>query len=300
MKRTGLSVDVDSVASHLEGYGFERPADTGEAYSRALPRLLDLLETLDARATFFLIASEARRHAEVVRELSRRGHEVASHSMTHPVPFTALTDIALEREVGESRRVLQDIAGSEVVGFRAPSFGMDQRVLDRVARAGYVYDASSFPSPLLPLMRRAIRARAASRDEAVAHDSGWREVLRPTRIHLRNTAAGAIVEVPVTTLPLVRLPYYHTPSFLLPGPVNRALGSWARLRAGNVSYTFHAVDFMDAEVDGLDARITRHPGMDRPLREKLALAAEAVTALAGRGTVLPLRDLVKHELPGVT
>ena len=72
MKLAGLSVDVDSVASHLEGYGFERPPDDGMAYETALPRALDLFDELGARATFFLIAEEAEAHPETVREIVRR------------------------------------------------------------------------------------------------------------------------------------------------------------------------------------------------------------------------------------
>lgn len=298
MRQAGLSIDVDSVASHLEGYGFERPGDSGEAYTLAVPRFLELLDRRRARATFFLIASEAAPHPESVREIVSRGHEVACHSLTHPVPFTALSDEQLDREVRESKEVLEAVGQTEVIGFRAPSFGMDARVLSRLVRAGYLYDASSYPSPLLPLMRRAIRARAASRDDAVAHESGWREVLRPTRIHFRRTDAGAIAEVPVTTLPFVRLPYYHTPTFLIPLAANRVVGSWARMRRRNVSYTFHAVDFMEQVGDSLDPRIARHPGMTRPLNEKLRLADEAVALLGRRGSVVPLRELVREELAG--
>ncbi len=295
MTLAGLSIDVDSVASHLEGYGFERPPETGVAYTRALPRFLDLLDTHSARATFFLIGSEARSYRDIVREVVRRGHEVASHSMTHPVPFTGLRPVRLASEVTDSRTTLEEVTDAEVVGFRAPSFGIDDRVLASLAQAGYAYDASSYPSPLLPMMRRAIRTRAAEGANKTPQDSGWREVFRSTRIHRRDTVRGPIVEVPVTTLPFVRLPYYHTPSFLLPDALNRLVGAWARARRRNVSYTFHAVDFMCVRADDLDERISRHPGMAIGLERKLELADQALRALTGRGSVVPLRELVTAE-----
>ena len=296
MRSSGLSIDVDSVASHLEGYGFPRPPDDGQALRIAVPRFLALLESLDARATFFLIVEEAAAHPDVVREIVGQGHEVACHSMTHPVPFTALADDALEVETTDARHRLEDLTGTAVTGFRAPSFGIDARVLAALVRGGFRYDASSYPSPALPLMRRAIRARASAAGPGRSTDGGWGEMLRPTRIHRRATDAGPLVEVPVTTLPGVRLPYYHTPAFLLPSSINDALGRWARTRRRNVSYTFHAVDFLEVEGDDLDPRIGRHPGMTLPLDRKLALAETAVRALARRGPILPLQELITREL----
>lgn len=295
MKAAGLSIDVDSVASHLEGYGFERPEDTGQAYSHAIPRILDLLDEYSARATFFLIAAEAENHPAVVRQIAQRGHEVASHSLTHPVPFTALSDDELRREAGGSREILQRLCGLEVVGFRAPSFGLDDRVLAALSAAGYAYDASAFPSPMLVAMRFAIRRRSHTINGERKRSSGWREALRSPRIHQRRTAHGPIVEVPVSTLPLVRLPYYHTPGFLLPSGVTRAIAGVARLRRANVSYTFHAVDFMEVAADGLDPRIARHPGMDRHLDDKLDLARRALADLGRRGPMVALRELVRRE-----
>ncbi|MCK5439834.1 MAG: polysaccharide deacetylase family protein, partial [Gemmatimonadetes bacterium] len=107
MRLVGLSIDVDSVASHLEGYGFERPADDGAAYRAAVPRIMNLLDSFSARATFFLIADEARHHPDVVRRIVARGHEVASHSMTHRLPFAQLAPPDLRLEVRGSKTLLE-------------------------------------------------------------------------------------------------------------------------------------------------------------------------------------------------
>ena len=154
MKMAGLSVDVDSVASHLEGYGFDRPQDDGTAMRLAVPRAMDLFERYEARATFFLIGCEAESYPDAVREIADRGHEVASHSMTHRLPFATLDNERAQEEIIDSKELLLRLSGEEVVGFRAPSWDADTTLCERLARAGYSYDASAYPSILLPLLRR--------------------------------------------------------------------------------------------------------------------------------------------------
>jgi hypothetical protein len=289
--RVGLSVDVDSVASHLEGYGHRRGEDDGSAYREAVPRALEMFGRSGVRATFFLIAGEARRHPETVARIVAEGHEVGSHSMTHRLPFRELDDETLQVEVAGSRAALEALAGEEVRGFRAPSWDVDPALLARVAAAGYRYDASTYPSILLPLLRASI-ARRGSREAAPSRRSTWGALRGSPRIHLRRAEAQRITEVPMCTTPVLRLPYYHTLRFVAPDPVFRLVRLLAHARRGPVWYQFHAVDFQALRADRLDPRIACHPGMGLGLERKLELAAEAVVTLARRGQVAPLRELV--------
>src|SRR5688572_29968570 len=109
---------------------------------------------------------------------------------------------------------------------------------------------------------------------------------------------GAVLaEVPLCTVPFVRLPYYHTLRFLLPDAVFGAIGALARLRR-TPTYIFHAVDFLELAGDRLDARIERHPGLDRPLAYKLELARRSVAELARGRRVVPLRSIAEIVLTG--
>ena len=290
MKLAGLSVDVDSVASHLEGYGFERPPDDGMAYETALPRALDLFDELGARATFFLIAEEAEAHPETVREIVRRGHEIGSHSMTHRLPFADMSEERSQSEVVESKALLERISGGRVEGFRAPSWDTDSDLMARLGRAGYRYDASAYPSILLPLLRRSIAARSAG--GSVRTRSGlWDGVFGPAGPHRIASGDETMVEIPVATTPFARLPYYHTLCYVLPEPVFRLIGAAARSRRGPTSYQFHAVDFLGTVEDRLDSRIARHPGMEVALSRKLGLARDSLSTLSRSRRVVPLRDI---------
>jgi peptidoglycan-N-acetylglucosamine deacetylase len=84
------------------------------------PALLDLLDTHDAKATFFLVGDRAAARPELVREIARRGHGIGNHSRTHPqARFWALGPRAMRDEIAGCQRQLQAITGIAPVWFRA-------------------------------------------------------------------------------------------------------------------------------------------------------------------------------------
>jgi len=85
------------------------------------PRVLDLLDAADVRATFFPIAERAQRHAPLVREIVRRGHSVQNHTQRHPLGFSLLGLRGLAAEIGAAQRTLADITGQRPSWFRAPA-----------------------------------------------------------------------------------------------------------------------------------------------------------------------------------
>ena len=298
MNPAGLSVDVDSVACHLEGYGFERPVDSGEAYEIAVPRALDLFDRIGARATFFLIAEEASHKPAVVREIVRRGHEVASHSLTHTVPFGCGQPVSLREEVRRSKRVLEELSGDPVAGFRAPSWEGSADLRRELAADGYLYDASAFPSILLPALRWSVARRSPSARK-IDVPGTVRGMWGKAEPYVAQTEEGPVVVIPLATTPLLRLPYYHTMKFLLPPAVFARIERAALRHRTTPTYVMHAVDFLDLEADGLDPRISRHPGMSLDLDAKLAVAEEAVMGLTSGRSVVPLREIARLARRGV-
>ncbi len=84
------------------------------------PRILDLLDQHQARVTFFLIGQRARQHPELVREIIRRGHEIAHHTHTHPAgTFWCASRARLCRELDEASQVLTPL-GPPLRWFRPP------------------------------------------------------------------------------------------------------------------------------------------------------------------------------------
>jgi polysaccharide deacetylase family protein (PEP-CTERM system associated) len=110
-------------------------------------RLLDLLDRHEARATFFCLGYIARDYPLMLREIHDRGHEVGCHHLVHNLLYGYGPE-AFRREVREAKETIEDAIGDPVLGFRAPSWSIDERnmwVLDVLREEGFAYDSSIFP-----------------------------------------------------------------------------------------------------------------------------------------------------------
>ncbi len=105
--------------------------------------ILDLLDAFPfkPKATFFILGWIAERLPGLVRQIRDRGHEVASHGADHHL-CTALNKNQLASDLSSSKKRLEDIIGQPVIGYRAPSFAINDQILEMIKQAGYLYDSS--------------------------------------------------------------------------------------------------------------------------------------------------------------
>lgn len=110
-------------------------------------RILDLFAKHDIKATFFTLGWVAERYPEIVKRIVFDGHELASHGYGHQ-RVTTLTPDAFREDIGKTKTLLEDIAGVEVKGYRAPSYSISKKNLwahDVLAEVGYHYSSSVYP-----------------------------------------------------------------------------------------------------------------------------------------------------------
>lgn len=118
---------------------------TGEyVLNQGMPRLLDLYEKYGVRATFFFTGHIAKLYPEVVRMAHDRGHEVGSHGLTHEVSkaFDVMPPEEQLSHLKQSKEILEDIIGEEVISFRAPAARVDKAFPNVLAEAGFKVDSS--------------------------------------------------------------------------------------------------------------------------------------------------------------
>lgn len=180
----GLSVDVEDwfQVGAFEGV-IDRTDWDGLAsrVDRNCNAILDLFDRAGVKATFFTLGWVAQRSGPLMRRIVEQGHELASHGWDHERVFR-MDAASFAADLDRSRKALEDAGGTEISGYRAPSFSIDTRtpwahaVLEE---QGYAYSSSVAP---------------------VVHDHyGWREA---PRFAFRPILGGRIVEVPVTTAEL--------------------------------------------------------------------------------------------------
>jgi polysaccharide deacetylase family protein (PEP-CTERM system associated) len=130
-----------------------RPStDAPERYPALTREVLDFLDARAVRGTFFVVGECAEAHPELVREVAARGHEVGLHGWRHQ-PLTELTADAFRVDVQRGKDLLQDLTGTPVLGFRAPTFSLvpeSRWAVDVLAETGFTYSSSVLParSPL--------------------------------------------------------------------------------------------------------------------------------------------------------
>lgn len=114
-------------------------------------KVLDILDgaggNTGVKATFFCLGWVGERYPYLIREIDRRGHEIACHSYDHQLVYR-MTPEQFREDVSISKRILEDAAGKKVIGYRAPSYSITQKslwALDILGEEGYRYDSSIFP-----------------------------------------------------------------------------------------------------------------------------------------------------------
>jgi polysaccharide deacetylase family protein (PEP-CTERM system associated) len=111
-------------------------------------RLLDLLSVHNVQATCFFLGWIAQRYPHLVRAAMERGHEIASHGYAHRLVFQ-MTARRFREDSIRARRILEDVAGCPVLGYRAAGFSVIDKTpwfFETLLEAGYEYDSSVFPA----------------------------------------------------------------------------------------------------------------------------------------------------------
>ena len=109
--------------------------------------ILAMLKSRDTRATFFTLGWIAERYPQLVRSIVAQGHELASHGYGHE-RASDLTPADFYADIDRAKKLLEDVGGVAVQGYRAPSFSIGSKNLwafDSLARAGYRYSSSIYP-----------------------------------------------------------------------------------------------------------------------------------------------------------
>ncbi len=143
-----LSFDVED---WYQVSDFALPVDKWSSYPSRLEgnvdKLLEILDEHGVRATFFVLSWNAERDPKVLRSIAEAGHEVASHGHSHHLIYEQ-TRKEFSADLDRSLKLIEDLAGRKVLGYRAPSFSVRRGtlwVLEVLRDRGLKYDSSIFP-----------------------------------------------------------------------------------------------------------------------------------------------------------
>ena len=180
-----LSIDVEECFQASEVQKHSLDPDSAAFESRVesqTDQVLEILDRMRTRATFFIVGSVAEQHPKMVQRIAIAGHEIGCHSHAHRLVY-ALTPDEFRADTLRSIRAIEDACGIRPRIYRAPSYSITSRslwALEVLAECGFTHDSSVYP---------------------IHHDRygipGF-----DRHAHIVNTAAGPIHEIPVGTVRL--------------------------------------------------------------------------------------------------
>jgi peptidoglycan-N-acetylglucosamine deacetylase len=292
-----VSVDLDAMGCYwrIHALSGQPPAEARHAVlRRCLPRFAQLFARTGIKATFFVVGQDLiddSQGREMLAQLAADGHELASHSFTHPYDLVRHTRSQIADEIDRAHDAIGSCAGSPPVGFRAPGYEISADLIDVLCARSYRYDSSTFPS--IPYYGAKAAVMAAMR--VLGRPSGSylgspRVLTAPTGPY--HPAAGApyrrghlpIWELPMTVTPRLRLPVIGTSLITVPGWFRRRLVASA-LNRPFFNLELHGIDLADAETDGFPSvLIARQPDLRRPLAAKTAALESTLADITATGS----------------
>jgi len=294
-----ISLDLDNLWSYLKVHGDPGWSARPSYLGAFVPRVLDSLDRLGLRITFFIVGVDAAEpaHAEVMRMITARGHEVGNHSYEHDSWLHLYPAAALADDVARAEEAIERATGQRPLGFRGPGFSWSPVLLETLASRGYLYDASTLPTFIGPLARwyffRSARLSRAERDTRARLFGRFRDGFRDLKPHtLRLGTSMGILEIPVTTMPLVRVPFHLSYLLYLSRVSESGMRAYlrtalrlCRVRGVEPSFLLHPLDLLGAD----DVRdLAFFPGMDLAGGRKRELFAEVMGEIAARFTAVPM------------
>jgi len=294
-----LSLDLDNKWSYLKTHGESGWELFPSYFDVVVPRVLNFLEKRHLKITVFVVGQDAAltSNAPALRAIAAGGHELGNHSFHHEPWLHLYTEPQVEAEIASASEAIERVTGQRPVGFRGPGFSVSETVLRVLARQGYRYDASTFPTYLGPLARAyyflTARLTAEERRQRRKLFGGIREGFRPLRPY-RWQVTGELLEIPVTTLPCFRLPF-HLSYILYLSTFSAGLGlayfrtALALCRTMNLapSVLLHPLDFLAMD-DCPELRF--FPAMKLPLETKLRVVGDCLGALSEHHRVITMGE----------
>jgi hypothetical protein len=295
-----LSLDLDNQWAYMKTHGDAGWQSYPSYFDAIVPRILGFLAARRLTITFFIVGQDAALPANraSLASIAAAGHEIGNHSFNHEPWLHLYSAQELDRELFRAEEAIEAATGVRPRGFRGPGFSLSEETLEALVRRGYDYDATVFPNLLNPLARAYLFSTSRLTDEQKKQRSAlfgtWKDAFRPVRPFQWRLAAGRLLEIPVTTLPLFKVPMHLSYLIYLarfsPAAARAylrfALGA-CRLTGTQPSILLHPLDFMGSE----DCpSLAFFPGMDVARERKLAIVSDLFDILAARHELVAMRE----------
>ena len=206
MKTVFLTIDIEEWyhLDYLKKYNLYK--DSIETVPKIFD-FLDMLDKLNIKATFFVLAELAYKYADIIRDIRDRGHEIGCHGLDHELLYNK-SDQEFENEVIKAKAIINEVLGKDAVkGYRASCFSMDRNKLDILKKCGYKYDSSYIKFAQHPLYGDLDLSGYTKVDDLIYENDGFYEFEIPSieigNFHLPISGGGYLRLFPYRLIKLL-------------------------------------------------------------------------------------------------
>lgn len=301
MMLSSISLDLDNQWSYMKTHGDAAWKSFPSYLDLVVPRILEFLDSRDLKITFFIVGRDAslEKNREAIASIAAAGHEIANHSFDHEPWLHLYSKAELVKEFEKTEEALANITGATPVGFRGPGFSLSPAVLEVLGERGYEYDCSTLPTYIGPLARAFFFMRSPDvspeeREKLKKLFGKFSDGFRTLRPHSIETAERRVVEIPVTTFPLIKTPIHASYlMYLAARSTALAKAYWktavtaCRLTRVEPSLLLHPLDFLSGDDIGA---LKFFPGMNVAAGNKIELLDFAIDTLTTHHRVVTMRE----------
>jgi hypothetical protein len=214
-----VSLDLDNKWSYMKTHGDSGWNSFPSYLNLVVPRVLSFLRERNLTITFFIVGQDAglEKNREAIQSIAKAGHEIGNHSFNHDPWLHLYSEREIDTELVKAEEAIENATGQRTYGFRGPGFVHSEVMLRVLVRRGYLYDASTLPTFIGPIARLYYLMNAKLKPEEKNLRSQlfgfYREGFRPIKPYRWRIEDKGLLEIPVTTMPISRLPFHA--SYLL-------------------------------------------------------------------------------------
>ena len=298
-----LSIDLDNQWSYMKTHGDSGWESFPSYLDVVVPRVLEILDEFGWMITVFVVGQDAalKKNREALQMITAAGHEIGNHSFNHEPWLHLYSKEQARGEIIRAEDAIEDATGERPRGFRGPGYSLSRETLEVLADREYLYDASTFPTYLGPLARAYYFMTSdfseKEKEKRRLMFGGLRDGLRPIQPYRWQLDQRTMLEIPVTTLPILKIPihfsyllYISTISKTLAFQYFRFALALCRIAKVQPSLLLHPLDFLCSE----DAPVLDFfPAMTLSLAHKLSFIRESFALLGRRQSVLGMARYVE-------
>ncbi len=305
-----ISLDLDDQWSYMKVHGDDGWDQFPSYLDIVVPIFLDVFDQLEIKITFFVVGQDAaiEKNHKVLKTIIDRGHEIGNHSFHHESWLKTYSKEKIEEEIVIAEEAIEKATGIRTNMFRGPGFSWSNDLLEVLQKRNYLFDASTLPTYISPLMRRYYFAKSKltkeqkeSRKELFGSFKEGFYPLKPYNWKLNNNKK--LLEIPVTTMPFFKLPFHQSYLLYISGFSKGLMKVYlwcaimmCKLTKTPPSYLLHPLDL----IGGDDVpQLSFFPGMDIKSEQKMEVFKTAIIMLKRNFELLPMSEFSKHFTTGL-